>query len=157
MPKEIERRFLVDPDRLPRLPKGKPQIQGYLNNKVDSTEIRIRIEEPKAFLTIKSFISFRARLEFEYKIPLKDAEKLLGLTEKRVEKVRFNLPVDGKNWVIDFFENANFPLVIAEIELKSEKEKFVKPLWLTKEVTDDLRFTALSLAFSPFDGWKNSK
>lgn len=157
MAKEIERRFLVDPDRLPKLPKGKTQIQGYLNDQKDTTEIRVRIEEISAFLTIKSFLSFRSRQEFEYKIPLKDAKKLLELTERRVEKVRFNLLVDGKNWIIDFFENANFPLVIAEIELKSENEKFVKPLWLTKEVTNDLRFTALSLAFSPFDSWKNNK
>lgn len=154
MAPEIERRFLVNPDRLPKLSKGRTQIQGYLNPSKDSTELRVRIENRKAFLTIKSFVNFLTREEFEYPIPLKDAQKLLLLTDKIVEKIRFYLKVDGKDWVIDFFKNKNFPLVIAEIELKRETDKFIKPLWVTKEVTSDLNYTALSLAFNPFSSWK---
>lgn len=154
MPKEIERRFLVDPDRLPKLSKGKTQIQGYLNKQKSSTEIRVRIEENQAFLTIKTFVSFLTRDEFEYRIPVKDAEKLLVLTDKIVEKIRFNLKINNKTWVIDFFEKENFPLIIAEIELKKETEIFTKPLWIKKEVTEDLRYNAISLAFNPLNSWR---
>jgi len=153
---EIERRFLVEPKRLPKLRKGKLQIQGYLNEQLTETtqEVRVRIEEKTATLTIKSLQSGLVRQEFEYPIPLADAEALLKLTDKRVSKVRHNLAVAGKKWVIDFFQGKNFPLIIAEIELINEKERFSLPLWVTKEITSDLSYTAMSLAFKPFQSWK---
>ena len=153
---EIERRFLVDPNRLPKLRKGKLQIQGYLNRNVekDTAQIRIRIEERVASLTIKYLENSLTRQEFEYQIPISDALKLLKLTDKKVSKVRHTLTIDGKVWVIDFFQGKNFPLIIAEIELKSEKEEFALPLWVTKEITSKLSYTAMALSFKPFQSWK---
>ncbi|HEY4694896.1 MAG TPA: CYTH domain-containing protein [Candidatus Nanoarchaeia archaeon] len=154
MSNEVERRFLVDINRLPKLSQGSLQVQGYFNNAPsDQPEIRIRVEESKATLTLKTSITAVTRQEFEYEIPLKDALALLSLTEKRIRKVRHHLKLNSKTWVIDFFQDENSPLVIAEIELKNEDEAFEKPLWTTKEVTEDLRFTAISLAFDPYSQW----
>jgi CYTH domain-containing protein len=151
---EIERRFLVDTNRLPKLNQGKLQIQGYFNNlPLEQPEIRVRVEENKATLTLKTFVTFTSRTEFEYKIPLKDAQNLLELTEHKVRKIRHHLKLNGNSWVIDFFQDENSPLVIAELELRNEDESFEKPLWATKEVTDDLRYTAISLSFDPFSRW----
>src|SRR3989338_2643091 len=152
---EIERRFLVDPRRLPNLRKGKLQIQGYLNknNDGDSVEVRVRIEEKNATLTIKYLQSILTRQEFEYSIPLSDAQALLKLTNMKVSKVRHNLGVEGKKWVLDFFQEKNFPLIIAEIELKNENEEISLPLWVTKEVTSNLSYTAMNLAFKPLQSW----
>ncbi len=151
MGREIERRFLVDISRLPKLSKGKLQIQGYFNPSPSiQPEIRVRLEENKALVTFKSFVTAVTRQEFEYEIPPKDAQRLLEMTEHKVRKIRHHLKLDNTSWVIDFFQDDNSPLVIAEIELKAEDEAFEKPLWLTKEVTEDLRYTAISLAFKPF-------
>jgi len=154
MNREIERRFLVEPKRLPRLRKGRLQIQAYLNTDPETkVEIRIRIENKKAILTLKNSLDTVVRQEFEYKIPLQDAKKLLKLTDKIVKKVRYNLIVEGKKWFIDFFQEKNFPLIIAEIELNNRNEKFSKPLWIKKEITNNPSYTALSLAFKPFQDW----
>ncbi len=156
---EVERRFLVDPKRLPKLRKGNLQIQGYLNERVstDTAQIRVRIEGKSATLTIKYRESDLIRQEFEFPIPKPEAEKLLKLTNKKISKVRHKMLVDGKKWEIDFFQGENFPLVIAEIELQSEKEVLSPPLWLTKEITANLNYTAMSLAFHPFQNWKKSE
>lgn len=155
---EIERRFLVDQKRLPSLPTGKLLTQGYLSKEIDKTSpiVRVRTAGSNATLTIKGYRSEVTKAEFEYPIPLKDAEVLLKECIGQVQKVRYLLKVSGKVWSIDFYEGENFPLIVAEIELKSEKEKFEKPLWVTKEVTDEPRFHAYQLALKPFNSWKKS-
>jgi adenylate cyclase len=148
MSKEIERRFLVDQSKLPKLRKGKRIVQGYFNQTDPS--IRVRIVENEAFLTIKSYITPLKRNEFEFKIPINEGKKLLTLTKAKVEKVRTHLKVGGKSWSIDFFKKENFPLCLAEVELINETEPFEKPLWVKKEVTFDQRFFSLNLAFKPW-------
>ena len=155
MAKEIERRFLVDNERLPKLSKGKLQIQGYLNNSPSNQpEIRIRSEENKAYITLKTFVTPTTREEFEYEIPTKDAERLLELTTHKVRKMRHHIKLDDKSWIVDIFQDANSPLILADIELKQEDDEFDRPLWATQEITSDLRFTAIALAFKPYSQWK---
>ncbi len=156
MKKEIERRFLVSENKLPSLTRGHLITQGYLVALDSPTDpiVRIRVENKKSFLTIKLFITELTKEEFEYPIPLKEAEKLLEACEWSVQKIRYTLQVASKSWTIDVYEGENYPLVIAEIELKNESEKFEKPLWLGKEVSDDSRFHAYSLSIKPFSTWK---
>lgn len=153
---EIERRFLVHPKKLPKLRKGKLQVQGYLNQNLEEgcPEIRIRIEDKVSFFTIKYPESALVRHEFEFQIPLKEAQQLLKFTNKRVSKVRHSLIFKGKTWVVDFFQEKNFPLIIAEVELKRMDERIPLPLWISKEVTNQKRYTSLTLAFKPFQSWK---
>ena len=150
MKQEIERKFLVEPKKLPALSRPQNIIQGYLSIE---PEIRIRVAGRKAFLTIKTAGELN-RKEFEYKIPRSDAKKLLELTNFKIEKVRYFLNLNTSRWVIDFFQGVNYPLVTAEIELPSEDFIFDKPLWIQKEVTLNHRFRSSYLSQHPFSSWK---
>ncbi len=151
MSKEIERRFLVHSDKLPKLSKGKKIVQGYLSS---DPVVRIRIKETKAYLTIKKNLDSIAREEYEYRIPLRDGEKLIEELNNKVEKTRYNFKLNGSIWEIDIFEGGNKGLIVAEIELSKPDEKFQKPLWISKEVTKDYRYLNVSLAEKPYLVWK---
>ncbi|OGY27696.1 MAG: hypothetical protein A2864_01305 [Candidatus Woykebacteria bacterium RIFCSPHIGHO2_01_FULL_39_12] len=150
MIREIERKFLIEPKRLPKLSRGANIIQGYLSA---SPEVRVRIQGKASTLTIKT-VGIISREEFEYKIPLSDAKKLMKLTDLKVEKARSFLKLGNDNWIIDFYKGANKGLVTAEIELKSEDGQVEKPLWAVKEITEDLRYRNQSLAKKPFSEWR---
>ena len=94
MKREIERKFLVDPNRLPKLKRRLQIIQVYYSR---DPEIRIRIQDRDSFLTIKT-VGLVVRNEYEYKIPLKDARKLINLTKLKVEKTRFNILLNKLRW-----------------------------------------------------------
>jgi len=87
---EIERKFLVRTERLPKdLPEGNELEQGYLS--VDPT-VRVRlVTGPEgtrhAELTIKGK-GLMSRAEFNYPIPDEDAEALLGMCARSLRKVR---------------------------------------------------------------------
>jgi adenylate cyclase len=158
MKREIERRFLVDPNKLPLLKKGVLITQGYLTpgTTKKSPIIRVRTENKKAKITIKIYRSELTKEEYEYPIPLNEAERLLTECAGFVQKIRYFLKIGKHSWSVDVYEGENFPLIVAEIEieLQKENEKFEKPLWIRKEVTEESRFHAYSLAFKPFNTWK---
>lgn len=151
---EIERKFLVTNSKwqAPKIQSFKIK-QGYLSTD-PARSIRVRIKNQLAFLTIKGATKGISRQEFEYPIPLHEAEKLLLLcTACLIEKTRFIVPADGKTWEIDVFSGANKGLVLAELELKHTNEAFTKPNWLGKEVSDDERYYNLALAQKPYKSW----
>ncbi|MEM7010035.1 MAG: CYTH domain-containing protein [Verrucomicrobiota bacterium] len=149
---EIERRFLVAGE-FPR-DNGATVRQGFLSVDPDRT-VRVRISGEKAWLTIKSRGEGIARLEFEYEIPASDASQLLDLTVgHKIDKTRYLVPFEGHTWEVDEFHGANDGLVIAELELDSEAERFARPPWLGAEITDDLRYTNSTLADNPYSNWK---
>ena len=102
---EIERKFLVDINKLPKLTNGHTIKQGYIQTQ-DYTTVRIRISEKEAFLTIKSKNKGASRLEFEYPIPLLDAQEMLMhiCQDTVVEKTRYLIPYNGHTWELDIFE-----------------------------------------------------
>lgn len=125
--------------------------QGYLSTK---PTVRVRIAGSKAFLTIKGKGSGFSRPEFEFAIPRTDANALLKMCcGSIVEKHRWHVRFKGKLWEVDEFLGDNKGLVVAEIELKSEKERFLTPPWLGKEVTHKRKYTNASLALHPFRDW----
>jgi adenylate cyclase len=157
MGKEIERKFLVDHDKWNRLDKPAPvhYRQGYLLND-DNRSVRIRIAEKKAYITLKSSgSSARSRNEFEYEIPIADGKQLLQIfTTNGTEKNRYRIPKGEFTWEVDEFLGDNQGLIVAEIELKSEQDKFEKPDWIGAEVTEDTRYANSSLAVRPFKDWR---
>ena|ERR1700761_9777246 len=153
---EIERKFLVDHEKWDQLtkPEGTHYRQGYLLNNEQET-IRIRISDKAGFLNLKSRVSQVSRKEYEYEIPLKDGIEILeAFTKNGTEKTRYAIPFEGKIWEVDVFAGDNSGLIVAEIELEDENEKFKKPIWVTNEVTDDNRYTNACLAVYPFKDWK---
>jgi len=154
MAKEIERKFLVDTAKLPTLPKGKVLKQGYVPTGGSAT-VRVRISNDQAFLTLKGKATGLTRSEFEYPVPLKDAQNILYELCSRpfIEKTRYLIPYGDHTWELDIFEGDNKGLVIAEIELESEDEIFERPVWVTKEVSDDTRYRNSNLITCPFCTW----
>jgi CYTH domain-containing protein len=149
---EIERKFLVTGDAW-RQAEGTRLSQGYLNRDKERT-VRIRVAGSQAFLTIKGLTSGASRAEFEYEIPLMDAEQLLLMCDgPLVEKIRYVIAYDGHSWEVDEFLGDNAGLVVAEIELQSEDESFSRPEWVGVEVTDDPRYFNSSLARKPYRLW----
>jgi CYTH domain-containing protein len=153
MASEIERKFLVRGDGWRPGPEGVLQRQGYLS--VEDPTVRVRIEGPRATLTVKGAQKGLARPEFEYEIPVADAEEMLGLCPFAVEKTRHVREFGGRRWEVDVFHGANEGLVIAEIELEREDESFALPLWLGAEVSRDPRYRVSSLARNPFRKWRH--
>lgn len=156
MPQEIERKFLVKQDGYKKGASNSLYRQGYLSSN-KSCGVRVRIVGDAATLTIKGATVGAVRPEFEYPIPLIDAQALLALCEKPlIEKIRYILSYEGMTWEVDEFSGENEGLVIAEIELSKEDEVFQKPAWLGKEVTPDPRYYNSNLIHSPFKTWTQS-
>ncbi len=152
MATEIERKFLVIPNKWPKT-VGTLYKQGYLSRHPERV-VRVRCIDKRAFLTIKGKVENYSRAEFEYEIPLADAEVLLELCEKPIiEKTRYKLNHEGHLWEIDEFHGENAGLVLAEIELLDEKETFVSPVWLGEEVTEDMRYYNSNLIANPYSRW----
>lgn len=159
MPQEIERKFLVASDgwRAGADP-GRSFRQAYLAE-TERAAIRVRISDGKdAVITIKSARSGLSRSEFEYGVPVADAEALAELRQGSVlQKTRFRSPHAGRTWEVDVYAGDNAGLVIAEIEIESETAKVELPPWLGREVTGEQRFYAARLAQHPFRSWAEAE
>ena len=161
MPLEIERKFLVTGDGWREAAhEVVPMAQGYLNDMAAMDEgrqkasVRVRIQGDAAYLNLKSRELGHTRQEFDYPIPVAEARALLelcvgGLIDKRRHYVRHA----GHLWEVDEFLGENAGLVVAEIELDSADEAFVKPDWIGRQVTDSARYYNLALASRPYARW----
>lgn len=152
---EIERKFLVNPVFLPHVSNSTVIAQGYLNSDPERT-VRVRLSGDEAFITIKGAgsESGMSRYEFERPIEVRDALELMELCEPgQIRKVRYYIPHGNHTYEVDVFEGDNEGLVIAEVELKSEGEKFSKPEWLGEEVTGRSEYYNSALAKRPFKSW----
>jgi adenylate cyclase len=152
--KEIERKYLVDLAAWKPQGRGVHYKQGYLNSQKERV-VRVRIEGNQAKLTIKGPSQGVTRSEFEYAIPVDDAALLLdNLCEQPlIDKHRHKEIHGGKTWEIDVFHGDNEGLVVAEIELAAEDEKFAQPAWAVKEVSSDPRYFNSNLLRYPFKSW----
>ena len=156
MAKEIERKFLIDIALWQRIekPLGQPLRQGYLVTDPHKT-IRVRIAGPKAFLTIKGITIGATRSEYEYPIPVHEAEELLtNFAVSELSKIRYTISVKDKIWEIDEFLGDNNGLFVAEVELEREDESVELPEWITQEVTEDQRYYNANLTKNPYKNWK---
>lgn len=156
---EIERKFLLNDDSWRgAVTQSTVFKQSYLPFAGGATYVsgRIRIAGEKAFITLKSAVKGFSRNEFEYEIPVADAEQMLKLfcTGGVIDKVRHIVVHQGFRWEIDEFRGENAGLIIAEIELKSETQTFPRPEWLGKEVTGDHRYANSRLARTPYSQWR---
>ena len=150
---EIERKFLVTSEAWR---SGTPTlyIQGYLSRDAQST-VRVRIAGQEAMLTVKGKTKGISRAEYEYAIPLADAQEMLKLCDgPLIEKNRWLLRAGQLTWEIDEFLGLNAGLVIAEIELEHEAQTFSLPEWVGKEVSDDSRYFNSNLSKTPFSAWE---
>jgi adenylate cyclase len=153
MPLEIERKFLVRGEPWKSLPQGALMRQGYITASPERV-VRVRIEGDAAMLTIKAARAGFVRGEWEYPIPVADANELLQLcVQPLIEKYRYRISFANMLWELDVFIGDNAGLVVAEIELDHESQTFAKPDWVGDEVTNDPRYLNANLQRNPFCNW----
>ena len=153
---EIERKFLVNHDQWELLvtPAGEFYRQGYLLTDPQKT-IRVRQTSDKGFLTIKGISVGATRAEYEYEIPFEEAKELLDqFAVAELSKVRYKIAIENHIWEVDVFSGKNQGLIVAEIELESENEKFVLPTWIDREVTGEEKYYNSNLVTKPYKDWK---
>lgn len=149
---EIERKYLVDREKWEEVkkPAGVLYRQGYISTNPEKT-IRVRITPTHGFLTIKGLNTGASRSEFEYEIPVKDAEGLITeFAETELSKTRYTLEFGGKIWEVDEYSGANKGLITAEIELHHEDESFALPDWIQEDVTGQEKYYNSNLTLRPF-------
>ena len=154
MGKEIERKFLVIGNAWRELAEGERFRQGYIST-VKERVIRVRTVGNKGTLTVKGITVRGSRLEFEYEIPIADANTQLELycEQPIIEKIRFTIPYGGFIWEVDEFQGVNRGLTVAEIELTDIDQEFPKPEWIGDDVTDDPRYFNSNLIANPYTKW----
>ncbi|VAW53279.1 hypothetical protein MNBD_GAMMA06-641 [hydrothermal vent metagenome] len=156
---EIERKFLIKNDNWKAHVSETHIIkQGYLQTGLELSQkssVRIRISNKQANINIKSAALSTIRQEFEYDIPLHDAEQMLKTLcgDVVIEKIRYHVRHQSHLWEIDIFSGENAGLKMAEIELGALDEAFAKPDWLGEEVSDDGRYYNNSLISRPYSKW----
>lgn len=140
MGKEIEHKYLVKDDGYVGMSIVAHHIrQGYLS-RVPERTVRVRTYDDKGFITVKGKNQGDTRLEFEYEVPLRDAEEMLSLCEPPViDKVRYIVPYAGFTWEVDQFESKT-GLVTAEIELPESGIHYELPPFIGENVTGDPRY-----------------
>ncbi|HEY1961809.1 MAG TPA: CYTH domain-containing protein [Rhizomicrobium sp.] len=145
MPVEIERKFLVSGEGWRKGGAGERYCQGYIVS--GNVTVRVRRAGATAMLTIKGRPRGIVRPEFEYPIPVDDAEELLESMCRKplVEKLRYEVPHAGHIWHVDEFGGKNAGLVLAEIELARDDEAFARPDWIGREVTHEKKYRNSSL------------
>lgn len=162
---EIERKFLVVGDawraqaaRRQRMAQGYVNDAASLQSGAQKASVRVRIAGEQAALNLKSRELGASRQEFEYAIPLADAEALLALcVGGTIDKTRHYVTVGTHLWEVDEFQGENTGLVVAEIELGAVDEAFEKPAWLGAEVTEHARYYNLALSARPYAQWTDEE
>ena len=159
MPTETERKFKVTGDFHPYVSRSYRICQGYLSSVPERT-VRVRIKGDKGYMTVKGLgsDSGMSRYEWEKEIPVEDAMDLLKLCEKGIiDKTRHIVVITDGNitntFEVDEFHGENEGLIIAEIELGSEDEDFLRPQWLGDEITADVRYYNSYLSACPYKSW----
>ena len=154
MAAEIERKFLVNGDSWRKLAEGSRYVQGYIPTAKPAT-VRVRIVGTQGYLTIKGPTVQYTRSEFEYLIPVEDAQEMLDTLCDRplIEKIRYRLEYANLIWEIDEFDGVNKGLILAEVELSDEKQQIELPIWIGEEVSDNPKYYNSNLVKHPFSQW----
>ncbi len=148
MAKEIERKFLVADESWREEIASRTRFrQGYIVS-LEDRSVRVRIKgDDAATLTIKIGVGGLVRDEYEYNIPVSDAEELLTSAPGFIiEKIRYTVEHEGFVWEVDVFDGIYRGLTVAEVELATETDQPALPKWLGPEVTGDRRYSNQYLA-----------
>ena len=153
---EIERRFIVEGDEWKSFAKNPKSFkQGYLSTNFDEWITRIRIiDDKESEITLKARESSIRNREFSYPIPIRDAFLIWKSISLKIIKTRYILNYGPGEWIVDCFQDKNHPLIVSEVEMKSEKDFIKMPIWCVREITGIRSLSNASLANSPICDWK---
>ncbi len=158
MGKETERKFLVKDESYKEGAKAYDIAQGYICAE-EGRVVRVRVKGERAFITVKSATVGYARDEFEYEIPAEEGRAMLERVCLRpiIEKRRYEKEYGGHKWEVDEFGGENEGLVVAEIELEDEDERFELPPFAGAEVTGNALYYNARLFDYPLSRWSEEE
>ena len=144
---EIERKFLVANDEWRQSAVRSVRIRDGLIAVYKDRKVRVRICGDIATIAVKGPRTGIARPEFEYEIPMADAERMLSTLcqDDTLEKQRFFVEKTGATGSVDVYSGLLQGVVIAEIELKQESQELILPRWIGKEVTGDPFYSKINM------------
>lgn len=144
---EIERKFLVANDGWKAFVARTVRIRDGLIANQNGQKARVRIADAQATIALKSRRRGLTRTEFEYVIPLSDAEEMLRVMcdGNILDKVRHCVSFGGATWSIDVYEGILTGIVLAEIELSGPDQELQLPDWVGKEVTADSNYRKINM------------
>ena len=158
MAREIERKFLIDLAKLGELTEGESIKQGYINTS-NLNVVRVRVMGNCGYLTLKGESIGPSRLEYEYPIPVEDAQEILDnlCNKPLIKKHRYEVEFKNHLWEIDIFKGDNEGLVVAELELDEEHISVELPDWVRQEVTGDPKYYNVNLLKHPYSCWSDDE
>jgi CYTH domain-containing protein len=88
---------------------------------------------------VKSRTDGLANAEFEYEIPLADAQEMMAhhCLRPGLTKTRHFVPHGCRTWEVDVYAGILAGIILAEVELPSATTELVLPPWVGREVTGD--------------------
>lgn len=139
MNREIERRFLLRSDAWRMLVVGEIWIKDALLLSEQGAKLRLRIVGDDATLAFKGPRLGFTRQEYEYPIPISEAQEMMTtLSRGRIlTKRRYFVPFAGMLWEIDHYDPPLQDVIVAEVELPEESYSLTLPDWVGEEVTGD--------------------
>lgn len=158
---EIERKFLLRDDswraqvnRTERMAQGYLVSAQALHDGTAKASVRVRIAGERAWLNVKSARLGIERAEYEYPLPVADAEAMLAeLCDGALTKQRHYVTVEDRVFEIDEFDGDNAGLQVAEVELPTVDATFPRPSWLGVEVSALPRYYNVNLIAYPYAQW----
>ncbi len=144
---EIERKFLISNDGWRASVIRRTRIRDGLISITEGRKTRVRIEDDRATLTVKGAHAGSVRSEFEYEIPVCDAEEMLRTMcgDLVLEKTRHYASHGGLTWEIDVYGGLLDGVVIAEVELDRPDRALELPNWVGREVTGNVRYRKIRM------------
>jgi adenylate cyclase len=144
---EIERKFLVRDNSWRNQVTRQREIKDGLIAITDGRKVRVRICDRRATLTVKSRTAGLANAEFEYEIPVADAEEMMAhhCIRAGLTKTRYIVPYGGHTWEVDVYSGILAGVVLAEVEIPSETTKLALPPWVGREVTGDPAYKKVNM------------
>lgn len=147
---EIERKFLVSCNAWRGRVERIIAIRQFYLAVSANRSVRLRISDnERARLTLKFGSNTFAREEFEYDIPLADAEEMLPQALGQiVEKTRYHVRHGGYIYEVDEFSGRLEGLIVVELQTADAVAADQLPAWIGREVTGDQRYSNAMLALS---------
>lgn len=147
MKQEIERKFLIIDESWRGAVTSVRHLRDGLIAVFGGGKVRVRVEGARAWIALKGPRAGCARLEFEYDVPLPDAERMLKdiCGDNVIEKTRYIVVHDGRAWEIDVHHGELAGLTYAEVELEAETAILTKPDWVGAEITGDPAYSKRNL------------
>jgi adenylate cyclase len=156
VPIERERKFLIKNEEWRSAVKDGGELirQGYLVAEKERS-VRVRVAGDMGYLAVKGETVGIACLEYEYPIPVDEADEILTTLCDRplIEKIRYRIPYEDSLWEIDEFRGENQGLIVAEVEMDDAREDIPLPHWIGEEVSHDPRYLNVNLVKKPFFTW----